>query len=69
MAVSTESHEGPPTLQIVAELAGVSRQTVSNAVNNPDLLRPETLERVQQAIRTLGYSPNQACKPARVSRA
>lgn len=65
MAVSTESHEGPPTLQIVAELAGVSRQTVSNAVNNPDLLRPETLERVQQAIRTLGYSPNRAARSLR----
>ena len=33
----------PPTLADVAELAGVSRQTVSNAVNNPDLLRPDTL--------------------------
>ena len=29
----------PPTLADVAERAGVSRQTVSNAVNNPDLLR------------------------------
>ena len=37
----------PPTLADVAELAGVSRQTVSNAVNNPDLLRGDTLERVQ----------------------
>ena len=43
----------PPTLADVAELAGVSRQTVSNAVNNPDLLRPDTLERVQQAIAQL----------------
>jgi hypothetical protein len=25
----------PPTLADVAEVAGVSRQTVSNAVNNP----------------------------------
>ena len=37
----------PPTLAVVAERAGVSRQTVSNAVNNPDLLRPDTLERVR----------------------
>ena len=40
----------PPTLADVAERAGVSRQTVSNAVNNPDLLRPDTLSRVQEAI-------------------
>ena len=33
----------PTTLADVAERAGVSRQTVSNAVNNPDLLRPDTL--------------------------
>ena len=37
----------PPTLADVAEVAGVSRQTVSNAVNNPDLLRTDTLARVQ----------------------
>ena len=40
----------PPTLADVAERAGVSRQTVSNAVNNPELLRPDTLSRVQDAI-------------------
>src|ERR1700759_2963308 len=34
----------PPTLATVADEAGVSRQTVSNALNNPELLRPETLE-------------------------
>ncbi|MCW2829244.1 MAG: LacI family transcriptional regulator, partial [Marmoricola sp.] len=38
-------HQTPPTLATVADEAGVSRQTVSNALNNPDLLRPETLER------------------------
>jgi hypothetical protein len=31
----------PPTLADVAERAGVSRQTVSNAINNPDLLRAD----------------------------
>ena len=55
----------PPTLADVAELAGVSRQTVSNAVNNPDLLRPDTLERVQQAIAQLGYLPNRAARNLR----
>ena len=55
----------PPTLADVAERAGVSRQTVSNAVNNPDLLRADTLERVQEAIDELGYSPNRAARNLR----
>ena len=55
----------PPTLADVAERAGVSRQTVSNAVNNPDLLRADTLERVQAAIAELGYSPNRAARNLR----
>ncbi len=55
----------PPTLADVAELAGVSRQTVSNAVNNPDLLRPDTLTRVLGAIEELGYSPNRAARNLR----
>ena len=42
--------EGAPTLATVAAEAGVSRQTVSNALNSPELLRPDTLERVREAI-------------------
>ena len=57
--------EGAPTLATVAEEAGVSRQTVSNALNSPDLLRPDTLVRVQQAIERLGYSPNRAARSLR----
>jgi DNA-binding LacI/PurR family transcriptional regulator len=55
----------PPTLADVAERAGVSRQTVSNAVNSPELLRPDTLARVQDAISELGYSPNRAARNLR----
>jgi DNA-binding LacI/PurR family transcriptional regulator len=55
----------PPTLADVAERAGVSRQTVSNAINNPDLLRTDTLARVQEAIDELGYSPNRAARNLR----
>jgi DNA-binding LacI/PurR family transcriptional regulator len=54
-----------PTLADVAERAGVSRQTVSNAVNNPDLLRADTLARVQEAIADLGYRPNRAARNLR----
>ncbi len=55
----------PPTLATVADAAGVSRQTVSNALNNPELLRPETLSRVQAVIDELGYSPNRAARQLR----
>lgn len=55
----------PPTLADVAERAGVSRQTVSNAVNNPELLREDTLRRVQRAIEELGYLPNRAARNLR----
>lgn len=55
----------PPTLADVAERAGVSRQTVSNAVNNPALLRTDTLARVQDVIDELGYSPNRAARNLR----
>jgi DNA-binding LacI/PurR family transcriptional regulator len=54
-----------PTLATVAAEAGVSRQTVSNALNSPHLLRPDTLDRVRQAIDTLGYSPNRAARNLR----
>src|SRR3954447_19541343 len=57
--------EGAPTLATVAEAAGVSRQTVSNALNSPELLRPDTLARVQEAIEALGYSPNRAARSLR----
>lgn len=60
-----DKHRPPATLADVAERAGVSRQTVSNAINNPDLLRPETLARVQEAIDGLGYTPNLAARQLR----
>lgn len=55
----------PATLADVAERAGVSRQTVSNAINSPDLLRADTLERVRAVIDELGYTPNQAARQLR----
>jgi LacI family transcriptional regulator len=58
----TDAH---PTLATVAHRAGVSRQTVSNALNSPDLLKPETLARVLAVIDELGYSPNRAARQLR----
>ncbi len=42
------------TVVDVARAAGVSRQTVSNVLNAPDRVRPDTRERVENAIAELG---------------
>ncbi len=46
---------GRPTLDTVAERAGVSRMTVSNAYNRPDQLSAATRAKVFQAAAELGY--------------
>jgi DNA-binding LacI/PurR family transcriptional regulator len=46
------------TLDTVAALAGVSRQTVSNALHHPDRLKAATRERVLDAVRRSGYRPS-----------
>ncbi len=54
-----------PTIEMVAQRAGVSRQTVSNAANAPHRLRPETLRRVLGTIDELGYRPSHAARSLR----
>lgn len=56
------------TISDVAQRAGVSRQTVSNAAHNPDRLSPATLLRVQQAIDELAYRPQAAAQSLRHQR-
>lgn len=46
------------TIEDVAKHAGVSRQTVSNVLNTPQRVRPDTIERVRSAIDLLGYRVN-----------
>ncbi|PZG02644.1 LacI family transcriptional regulator [Micromonospora deserti] len=46
----------------VARLAGVSHQTVSRVINGSPSIKPETRERVLQAIERLGYRPNTAAR-------
>jgi DNA-binding LacI/PurR family transcriptional regulator len=50
------------TIRAVAEHAGVSRQTVSNALNAPDRLSPATLDRVRRSVASLGYRPDHAAR-------
>lgn len=54
-----------PTIEDVASQAGVSRQTVSNVLNAPDRVRPDTIERVRAAIDTLGYRANRNARNLR----
>ncbi|MEV6155589.1 LacI family DNA-binding transcriptional regulator [Nonomuraea sp. NPDC052129] len=56
------------TIADVARRANVSRQTVSNVLNSPDLVREETRERVRQAVEELGYRVNQAARRMRTGR-
>lgn len=42
----------------VAEMAGVSVATVSRALKSPDVVSPETRERVLAAVERSGYRPN-----------
>ncbi|SCG36234.1 LacI family DNA-binding transcriptional regulator [Micromonospora inositola] len=56
------------TIATVARHARVSRQTVSNVLNAPHIVREETRQRVQEAIATLGYRANQAARQMRTGR-
>jgi DNA-binding LacI/PurR family transcriptional regulator len=46
----------------VAQLAGVSHQTVSRVLNDHPNVRPDTREKVLEAIRQLAYRPNAAAR-------
>ncbi len=46
------------TIEDVAQAAGVSRQTVSRAMNDKNEISQETKERVMRAVEELGYRPN-----------
>jgi len=59
------SHDGGPTMNDVARVAGVSLKTVSNVINGYQYLRPETKARVEAAIHDLGYRVNQTARNLR----
>lgn len=52
----------PPSMADVAQLAGVSHQTVSRVVNDHPSVLPATRERVLAAIARLGYRRNDAAR-------
>lgn len=56
------SSNNRPSVQDVARLAGVAVGTVSNAMNNPEKVRTETLDKVNRAIAQLGFVRNDAAR-------
>ncbi|MEP1520234.1 LacI family DNA-binding transcriptional regulator [Ascidiaceihabitans sp.] len=47
-----------PTLDDVANAAGVSTATVSRCLNEKQKVSPKTLSKVMEAVESLGYTPN-----------
>ena len=50
------------TIEDVAKEAGVSRQTVSRAINNKGEISPVTQQRVLDAVQKLGYQPSKVAQ-------
>src|SRR5580704_7466283 len=59
----------PPTLADVAEKAGVSSATASRVLTGSARVRPQTRDKVQQAMTSLGYVRNRAARSADHQRA
>jgi LacI family repressor for deo operon, udp, cdd, tsx, nupC, and nupG len=57
-----------PTIHEVAQLAGVSHQTVSRYLRDNGGLKPATVVRVQAAIAELNYRPNRVARSMRTRR-
>ena len=49
----------PVTLADIARELGVSKMTVSRAINNNPLISADTRERVLEVARRMSYQPNQ----------
>lgn len=60
--------DGKPTLVSLARELGVSRQTISNALNAPHRVNAVTLDRVLEGIKESGYRPNVAGRQLRTRR-
>jgi LacI family transcriptional regulator len=60
--VPGRARSGQPTIYDVAERAGVSPTTVSRVLSGHPRLRPQTRERVLQAVKDLRFVPNVAAR-------
>jgi LacI family transcriptional regulator, galactose operon repressor len=57
-AVSKTHDRRPVTIDDVARLAGVSRQTVSRAINDKPEIDPQTRDRILRLAQEIGYRPS-----------
>ena len=53
------------TIRDIAKRAGVSVATVSRTISDPSAVRPQTRERVREAIAALNYAPNAIARQLR----
>ncbi len=58
MPTRSSRSTGQPGLRAVAARAGVSMSTVSNVLNHPEVVAAATRERVEAAVREVGYVRN-----------
>ena len=58
----------PPTINSVAELAGVSKRTVSRVINRSTKVNEITRARVWQVIDQLNFTPNRQARGLAASR-
>ena len=58
----------PVSIREVAAHAGVSVGTVSNVLNRPDIVARSTRDRVQEAIKALGFVRNESARQLRAGR-
>lgn len=61
-ALLARARAAAPTLEQVAERAGVSRSTVSRAINGGLRVSPVTQAAVDAAVADLGFTPNRAAR-------
>lgn len=65
-AADTGRAKSQPTVNDVASDAGVSRQTVSNVLRRPEVVRPETAARVLASIERLDYRTHRSASMLRL---
>ena len=51
-----------PTINDVADMAGVSKRTVSRVINGSPRVSPDTRARIEQAIERLKFAPNRQAR-------
>ncbi|MCC9173474.1 LacI family DNA-binding transcriptional regulator [Arthrobacter sp. zg-Y179] len=66
---SVKPRRSSPTLEDVAALSGVSRSTVSRAINGGARVSARTQAAIDAAIGELGFTPNRAARSLATSRA